>query len=82
MNRCLKTGTKMRCVWKKCNGSIGEEDRCISCGRSQDIKYEKWVETEQAKDHTGQHTYGGNCEYYYLRRLSGKSRAGRKSKWE
>ncbi len=32
-----------------CNGTIGEEDRCIYCGRSTDITYELWVIDAQKK---------------------------------
>ncbi len=35
-----------------CNGTIGEEGRCIYCGRSCDIEYEEFVQEEQKK-HAG-----------------------------
>ena len=63
----------IRCLF--CNGNIGSEGRCIHCGRFQSVEHEEYVRKEQAKEHTGQHTYGANKEYQ-------RSKAGRKTKWE
>lgn len=38
----------MKCFF--CNGAIGEEGRCIYCGRSTDIAYELWVMADQGKN--------------------------------
>ena len=46
----IKTG---RCFF--CHGNISE-GRCIMCGRSTDIKHEKFVQEAQKKPHENWHT--------------------------
>lgn len=42
-----------RCFW--CNGNLGNECRCIHCGRSQDPEHEEYVHKEQLKKHKNWH---------------------------
>ena len=60
---------------------------CTHCSRSDDFWHEIDVILEQAKEHTGQHTYGANVEYSYRKRrglppVGKKGRSGKRNKWE
>lgn len=38
------------CLWRKCGGLI-IDGKCYKCGRSGNLKHEKYVEEEQLKTH-------------------------------
>ena len=50
----------MRCLWKICDGLIGQEGRCLMCSRTQDIEYEQKVKEKQAKHDIIRRTFWGD----------------------
>ena len=49
----------MKCLW--CGGMIGIEGRCIYCGRSTDMEYEKALPKIQAKANKNWFSWGMAC---------------------
>ena len=88
----------MECWW--CHGQMQFEPslphtgkpgyECVQCNKSDDIWHEIDVLFKHAifdEEYVNWHTYCGNKEYYFRRKLSlppvgKKGRSGRKSKWE
>lgn len=58
---------EMKCIWPGCGGFITKDGRCLQCGRSTDLEYERSIYQQQhSHKHRNLHDTKGDVPVYHI----------------